>query len=228
MRAPLSIVIPTLNASADLGPTLAALGEGLQAGLLREVIFSDGGGDARIAMVAEAAGAILVQGPPGRGGQLARGAAAAKGEWLLFLHADTWLAEGWAKAVAAHMQGFPDHAGWFRLRFRAKGAAPRIVAAWANLRSRLGLPYGDQGLLIRHDLYRRVGGYPEIALMEDVALARRLRGRLRALAGTALTDAVRYERAGWLRQSLRNGWRLVRFLAGVPAERLARGYREGR
>jgi hypothetical protein len=226
MRAPVSIVIPTLDAADDLPPTLAALGEGLEAGLIRELIISDGGSRDATRAIAEAAGAVWVEGPPGRGGQLARGAATAGGEWLLFLHADTQLAPGWTQAAVAHMRHHAGKAGWFRLRFRARGPAPRIVAGWANLRSRLfGLPYGDQGLLISRALYGSVGGFPAIPLMEDVALARTLgRGRLRALDAEALTSAARYEAEGWLRRGARNLSTLLSFLLGTDAESLARRY----
>lgn len=224
MRAPISIVIPTLNAAAELGPCLAALTEGLQAGLIRELIVSDGGSADGTLALAEAAGAVVVSGPAGRGAQLARGVAAAKGEWLLILHADTRLAPGWSDAVAAHLAG-PERAGWFRLRFRGGGVPGRIVAGWANLRSRLGLPYGDQGLLVPAALLARLGGYPALPLMEDVALARRLRGRLAPLASVAETSAARYLAEGWLRRGARNLWLLARYLAGADPVRLAREYR---
>lgn len=223
MRAPISIVIPTLNAGGELGPCLAALTEGLQAGLIRELIVSDGGsGDGTLAL-AEAAGAVLVTGPAGRGAQIARGIAAAQGEWLLVLHADSWLAPGWAEAVAGHLGR--DSAGWFRLRFRGGGVPGRIVAGWANLRARVfGLPYGDQGLLVPAVLLARLGGYPALPLMEDVALARRLRGHLVPLAGVAATSPARYEAEGWLRRGTRNLGLLARYLAGADPERLAREY----
>lgn len=224
MRAPISIVIPTLNAAAELGPCLEALTEGLQAGLIRELIVSDGGSGDGTQALAEAAGALLVSGPPGRGAQLARGVAAAGGEWLLILHADTRLAPGWSGAVSAHLAG-PERAGWFRLRFRGGGVPGRIVAGWANLRSRFGLPYGDQGLLVPAALLARVGGYPALPLMEDVALARRLRGRLAPLASVAETSAARYLAEGWLRRGARNLWLLARYLAGADPVRLAREYR---
>jgi hypothetical protein len=228
MRAPVSIVIPTLEAEAALGPTLAALGEGLEAGLIRELVISDGGSADGTLRVAEAAGAVVVTGPRGRGAQLRRGAEAAGGDWILFLHADTVLAPGWAGAVLAHLAGAPGQAGYFRLAFDARGVAPRIVAGWANLRSRLfGLPYGDQGLLVPRSLYEAVGGMPDLPLMEDVAMARRLKGRLRGLDATAITSAERYARAGWVRRGARNLATLAGYLAGVSPERLARFY-EGR
>ncbi|MBV1867866.1 MAG: TIGR04283 family arsenosugar biosynthesis glycosyltransferase [Marinosulfonomonas sp.] len=223
MPAPLSIVIPTLNSAADLPETLACLIEGLDAGLVRELIVSDGGSDDATVVIGGDVGAQVVVGPAGRGGQLQRGAAAAKGDWMLFLHADTHLPVGWAGVVTSHIAGRKT-AGYFRLQFRAGGIAPKFVAGWANLRSRLGLPYGDQGLLISAQLYQDKGGYSDVALMEDVAMARRLRGCLDGLPATVLTSADKYLRQGWFRRGARNLWTLTRYLAGVSPDKLARAY----
>lgn len=226
MRAPISIVIPTLNAVDELPGTLAALVEGLQAGILRELVLSDGGSQDDIETLATEAGAELIRSPAGRGGQLARGAAAAKGAWLLFLHADTRLSEGWSRAAQEHIGGNPRMAGYFRLRFRAYGIAPRLAEGWANLRSRrFGLPYGDQGLLISRSLYDSVGGYRDIPLMEDVEMARVLSGRLAPLPIDALTSASRYENGGWIRHGAGNLVRLARYRLGTAPETLASGYR---
>ncbi len=150
---------------------------------------------------------------------------AARGDWLLILHADTQLGPGWAEAIWRHIGASHENAGYFRLAFRADGWAPKLVAAGANFRARmLGLPYGDQGLLLHRDLLADVGGVPEVPLMEDVILARRLRGRLRPLAAEARTSADRYIRDGWMRRVARNLWTLARFQMGVPPERLVRGY----
>ena len=125
---------------------------------------------------------------------------------------------GWTRAVNAPL-GTAD-AGYFRLRFDRGG---RAVAAWANLRAALfGLPYGDQGLLIRQSLYARVGGYPDIPLMEDVALVRALRGHLVRLDATAVTSAERYRKQGWVRRGARNCWTLARYFAGADVAALAR------
>jgi len=223
MPAPLSIVIPTLNSANDLPDTLASLIEGLDAGLVRDLIVSDGGsGDATVLMAGDV-GAHVVTGLAGRGGQLQRGAAAAKGDWMLFLHADTHLPAGWAGVVSNHIANHKT-AGYFRLKFRASGIAPVIVAGWANLRSRLGLPYGDQGLLISAALYRDKGGYADIALMEDVAMARQLRGCLTRLPATATTGAEKYLGQGWFWRGALNLWTLARYALGVSPQKLARHY----
>lgn len=224
MRAPISVVIPTLNAAGSLPACLGALGEGLQAGLIRELVISDGGSQDATCAVAEAAGARLVTGPASRGGQIARGIHETEGVWLLILHADTRLAPGWAAEVECHLA--KPGAWHFRLQFDAEGLAPRIVAGWANLRSRVfHLPYGDQALLIDRATLEAAGGYPDLPLMEDVALARRLRGRLRRLDATAITSAEKYRRQGWLRRGTRNLMTLARYFAGADPETLARSYR---
>ena len=229
MRAPLSIVIPTLNAGGELPGSLACLMQGVEAGLVRELVVSDGGSTDGTVEMAEEVGAVVIHGAPGRGGQIARGVAASKGDWILILHADTQLGEGWVEAterlMARAAAGAP-RAGYFRLRFRAKGMMAGVTAGWANLRSRLlGLPYGDQGLVLPRALYEEVGGMPDIPLMEDVAIARALRGKLVSLDAEAATSAARYEKSGWIKRGARNLWTLTRYLMGADPQTLARAYR---
>jgi rSAM/selenodomain-associated transferase 2 len=225
MRAPISVIIPTLNAQAGLPACLSALGEGLNEGLIRELILSDGGSTDETLRIAESAGAELVQGAPSRGGQLRRGAEAAQGDWLLFLHADTVLQPGWSGAVIAALP--QNGAYYFQLRFDQKGFAARFVAGWAKLRARMfGLPYGDQALLIDRASYDAVGGYADISLMEDVAMARALKGQLQGLHAIAETSAQKYQRQGWLNRGARNLGLLLRYLTGADPEDLARSYRK--
>ena len=130
---------------------------------------------------------MLVTGAASRGGQLRRGVRVARGEWLLVLHADTGLPPGWPEVVKAHIANGQGPAA-FRLSFDSRGLMPRVVAGWANLRSNVfGLPYGDQGLLLSRFDYDAAGGYPDIPLMEDVALARALGRRITLLPAT-VTD----------------------------------------
>jgi rSAM/selenodomain-associated transferase 2 len=225
MPAPICVIIPTLNAAATLPATADALLAGVSGGLIGALVVSDGGSSDATHEVARGLGAVLIEGEAGRGGQIARAVDAAGAPWVLILHADTCLCENWVEAVARHMARHPDKAGYFRLRFRADGPWPRSVAAGANLRSRiLGLPYGDQGLLVRRDILAEVGGVPDVPLMEDVILARRLRGRLIMMAAEARTSADRYQTDGWARRVTRNLWTLARFAAGASPQVLAVSY----
>lgn len=222
MRAPISVIVPTLNAERCLGRCLTSLMAGLEAGLIRELIVSDGGSTDATVEIAKAWGAEVIEGKPSRGAQLARGCDIAKGRWFLVLHADTFLSDGWVQPVFQHLQN--AKAGWFRLAFDDGGFAGQGVASWANLRSRMGLPYGDQGLLLPASLYRDVGGYPNQPLMEDVALARALKGHLAGIDAVAITSANRYKSQGWLRRGGRNLWTLFRYFRGVSPHQLAENY----
>jgi rSAM/selenodomain-associated transferase 2 len=220
---PLSVVIPTLNAAAALPGCVAAL-----AGRAAEIVVADGGSADSTPAMAARLDACVIATPRGRGTQLAAGANAATQPWLLFLHADTRLGAAWPETVAGFLAR-PDaagRAGYFRLRFDSSARPARVLEAVVAQRSRwLGLPYGDQGLLIHRDLYGRIGGYPPVPLMEDVALVRRIgRRRLIALDCEALTSAARYERDGFLWRALRNTGCLTLYVLGVPPARIARLY----
>jgi len=220
----LSIVIPTLNAAAGLGATLAALAEARDA----EIVVADGGSRDGTSALAEAAGACVVAAPRGRGLQLAAGAAAAHGDWLLFLHADTVLPPGWAEAVATFVDDPANagRAGYFAFRLDDDDPrARRLERAVAWRCRRLALPYGDQGLLIGRTLYDAIGGFRPLPLMEDVDLVRRLgRERLAALPVAAVTSAARYRRDGYWRRPLRNLTCLSLYFLGLSPERIARLY----
>jgi rSAM/selenodomain-associated transferase 2 len=219
----LSVVLPALNAGAGLGGTLAALAGGPE-----EVVVVDGGSTDGTAAIAEAAGARVVAAPRGRGVQLAAGAAAARGPWLLFLHADTGLGEGWVEAVRRVVASPEGAARAWHFRFALDDAAPqarRLERAVAWRCRVLGLPYGDQGLLIHRDLLERIGGIRPLPLMEDVDLVRRLgRARIGAIAVPAVTSAARWRRDGYLKRSSRNLLCLGLWFAGVPPRIIARVY----
>jgi rSAM/selenodomain-associated transferase 2 len=217
----ISVVIPTLNAAGTLAATVAALGPAV------EVIVADGGSNDETLDVAARLGARIVGGARGRGPQLIAGAAVAKGPWLLFLHADTVLAPGWRVEASEFMVGagavraavfcfhLDEDAGWARWLEWAVAWRTRLLC----------LPYGDQGLLIHKDLYRQVGGFRPIPLMEDVDIVRRIGcARLRRLRTPALTSAGRWRRDGWMRRSARNLSCLTLYFVGVPPRILARLY----
>ncbi len=215
------MVIPTLNAARDLPAVIAAL-----RGIPHEVIVADGGSTDDTAAVAAGLGACLVTGPRGRGPQLAAGVAAARGDWLLLLHADTRLDPAWAEAAEGHMQSRPDAAGYFRFALDSGDPRARRLERLVGWRCRvLALPYGDQGLLLPRALLEAAGGIRPLPLMEDVDLVRRLgRRRLVALDSAAVTSAARWERDGWYRRSLRNLCCLTLYAAGVPPRLIARIY----
>lgn len=227
MPAPLSVIVPTLNAAGDLPLCLESLLPGLEAGLIREVIVVDGGSADVTRAIAGSAGADVIESEAGRGKQLRAGAAAARGEWFLFLHADTALSRDWAERAAAHMGTRPSMAAAFKLKFRSDARAARWLESRANRRARwLGLPYGDQGLLISRALYEETGGYADVPLMEDVMLVRTIGKKLLViLDAEARTSAAKYERDGWHRRAWHNAWILTRFLLGAKPEALAKAYR---
>ncbi len=204
----LTIVIPTLNAAGGLAATLAALSGAAAAGLETEVVVADGGSTDGTPELARRHGARVVAASGGRGPQLAAGADAAGDAWLMFLHADTVLAPGWAAAAAGFIADPANQAraGYFRFALDDPAAPARRIERLVAWRCRaMGLPYGDQGLLIARRFYDRLGGYPPLPLMEDVDMARRIgRRRLVALAPRAVTSAARYRREGYLPRALRN------------------------
>jgi rSAM/selenodomain-associated transferase 2 len=225
----ISVILPTLNAEARLPACLAALVPAAVEGLVKEVIVSDGGSRDATQAIAEGAGASFIVGEKGRGGQLARGAAAARGRFLLFLHADTVLDPTWAEDVKA-LDGDEERAGVFTLAFDAKGLAPRVVAAGAMARTRiLRAPYGDQGLFISRSLYDQLGGYRDAPLFEDVDLIDRLmrRGGRRALVvfpSRAATSAERYLKDGYAKRVFKNFACLALYRFGVAPARIAAFY----
>jgi len=217
----LSVVIPTLDAAASLRGTLDALGDAPG-----EVVVADGGSRDGTAEIARGLGARVVMAPRGRGAQLSAGVAAARGPWLLLLHADTRLAPGWGDAVRAAMRD-PGRAAFFRFALdHAAPAARRLERAVAWRCRVLALPYGDQGLLIHQDLLDAAGGIAPLPLMEDVDLVRRIgRARLAALDVAAVTSAERWRREGYLRRSARNLACLSLWFLGLKPERILRLYR---
>lgn len=235
----ISAVIPTLDAAARLVPCLSALVPGAVDGVLREVVVADGGSQDASRAIAADMGCRVIEAPRGRARQLAAGIAAARAPWLLLLHGDSVLSPDWVAAARQHVtrhgalaQVRPGAmglrpAGYFRLAFDEATAQARRVAGLANWRAQaLGLPYGDQGLLIHRETLAAVGGIAELPLLEDLDLVRRLgRRRLLALDAVSETSAERYRRDGWLARPVRNILIAGAFLAGVPAATLARLYR---
>jgi rSAM/selenodomain-associated transferase 2 len=153
------------------------------------------------------------------------GAAEANGDVLLFLHADTRLP---LNAVSLIKNALERNVtgGAFHLRFEPFTLRMRLQAFCSNLRSYYAVPFGDQALFVRRDFFVRTGGFPEWLLMEDVALARRMKknGRLRMIRTPVITSARRYQRNGFWRTVVKNQILLAAFYAGVSPDRLTRHY----
>lgn len=227
----ITVIVPTLDAEAGLAATLTSLVTATVEGLVREVIVVDGGSTDRTLEIAEQSGATILRAGRGRGQQLAAGAEAARFPWLMFLHADTVLETGWEREAGAFMDRvdagkWPESAAAFRFALDDMGFRPRLVEAGVGVRcATLRLPYGDQGLLIPARLYKNVGGYRPLPLMEDVDLARRLgRRRLMILRPRAVTSAVRYRKEGYTLRTARNLVCLTLFYLRVPASIITRLY----
>ena len=213
-----------MNAAETLPTTLASL----RSAPVKEIAVVDGGSVDDTVAVAGAAGASAIVAARGRGKQLAAGAAATAGEWLLFLHADCRLEPGWPVAVGTFIlaAGAEGRAGYFDLALDHASPAARRLERMVAWRCRvLALPYGDQGLLISRTLYEATGGFAPLSLMEDVDLARRLgRRRLSRIGGRCVASARRYRRDGYCRRPLRNLLCLSLYFAGLPPGLIARLY----
>jgi rSAM/selenodomain-associated transferase 2 len=220
MPARLSVVILALNEEALLPGALAAVRAEAD-----ELIVVDGGSSDGTSEVAAQAGATVIRASRGRGRQLHAGARQANGDWLVFLHADTRLEPGWG-AVLQSLD--PDVLGGaFRFAVDSPRWAYRPIEAGVALRCQLlRLPYGDQGIFVRREVYGIIGGFAPFPLMEDVEFMRRLgqRGRLAFPRVRAYTSARRWERSGLVCATLRNWCLLLLYAAGWSPERLARVY----
>ncbi len=223
--AALSIIVPVLNEERSLAATLGALAP-LRAGGT-EVIVVDGGSDDGSRAVAAPLADRVLAAPRGRASQMNAGARAARGDVLLFLHADTRLPDGAAARVLDGLAAGDRAWGRFDVRIAGAGALLRIVARGMNLRSRLtGVATGDQAIFVRRDAFEAAGGFPALALMEDVALSKRLRRASRPLClrARAVTSSRRWERGGVVRTILLM-WRLrLAYALGADPARLARDY----
>jgi rSAM/selenodomain-associated transferase 2 len=219
----LSVVIPALDeADRVAGAVASARAEGV------EVLVVDGGSRDATRERAHAAGARVLSSPPGRARQLRTGAQEARGDVLLFLHADTRLPRGWDAAVVRALRDPGAVGGAFRLRFDERPVSLRLVEWGARLRVALfGLPYGDQAVFVRRAALEQSGGVPQVAFLEDLDLVRQLRrqGRLVRVGLPATTSARRYRDAGVARTVLRNLAVACAWALGLPRERVSAWYR---
>jgi rSAM/selenodomain-associated transferase 2 len=220
----LSVIIPALNEAEQLPATLERVGKHPNL----DVIVADGGSHDGTPRIAESCGAKLVTCLPHCARQMNVAAAFARGETLLFLHADTLLPANYSDAVFDALRRPGVVAGAFSFKIRDSFPGRRLVENATNLRSRFWrMPYGDQALFVRHWAFAEAGGFPDLPMMEDYEFVRRVRrlGDLAVLDAPVLTSGRRWQRLGLLRTTAINSLLILGYHCGVAPARLAALYR---
>jgi rSAM/selenodomain-associated transferase 2 len=216
------MIVPTLNEASCIADVL---GDAAGAGV--ETLVVDGGShDATASVARRDADAVIVT-PPGRAIQMNAGAAAARGEALLFVHADTRLPAGFAVDIADALADPDVIGGRFDVRLDAPGVIYALIGRLVSLRSRLTrVATGDQAIFVRRDIFEAIGGYPPVPLMEDIALSRTLKraGRIACLRSTVTTSARRWQRYGPVRTIVLMWALRVLYYCGVSPHTLRRAY----
>lgn len=224
--ASISVVIPTINEAENIEKTISSVGKEKNI----DIIVVDGGSNDGTVYLAKSMGAKVINSSPPRARQMNRGAAEANGEVLLFLHADTQLPEKFDGYILKALARPDIIAGAFQLRIDSPVPALRLIEHLANWRSRnLRLPYGDQAIFISSKLFRQVGGFPMIPIMEDFELIRQLKrkGKIVTLSVPVLTSPRRWLNLGILKTTLINQLIIAVYCMGVSPAIIARWYRLG-
>lgn len=224
MNVQLAVIIPCLDEEKNLEQLLGQLSSKMDI----QVVVVDGGSTDRSCAVAASYGCKVVRSPKGRARQMNYGVQATEEPNLLFLHADTRLPDSFPALVNTALQGDGVVGGAFALATDKDSLGLRLVCAGANLRSRfLHLPYGDQALFTTRAHFEAIGGYPELAIMEDYVFIKKLarRGRVVILREQAVTSARRWENVGLLRTTFINQLMVIGYKLGVSTHNLARLYR---
>ena len=220
----ISVIIPTFNESAVIEKTLKHLP---RRGDVERIVADGGSSDGTAALAGPWADRVLTT-ETGRARQMNAGARASRGDVLLFLHADSRLAYGAFDAVTQALKDPAMAGGAFALAIDSPRPVLRLVAAAANWRSRLTrISYGDQGIFVRRSVFERLGGYPDLPIMEDLEFSRRLKraGKVALLSVPITTSSRRWDNEGIGTTTLRNQIFVLAYFLGVSPVRLAGRYR---
>jgi rSAM/selenodomain-associated transferase 2 len=221
----LTVIIPALNEER----TLKACLDSVKKLDPLEIIVVDGGSADRTKEIAEDSGALVIKSGQGRGVQMNAGAAIARGEILLFLHADVRMPEVKNSLASSLLNGCAG--GFFRLKFDDDSISTRLVEAFANIRARLlFLPYGDQAIFIKRDIFERLGGFREYPFLEDIDFAIRIKkyGKLKYIPLKVVASARRLKKGfpfSPILVSFRNVFIALLFLFGLSPFSLIKLYK---
>ncbi|MEH2439446.1 TIGR04283 family arsenosugar biosynthesis glycosyltransferase [Nostoc sp.] len=222
--AKISIIIAAINEARNIKETIATT----QSRLNIEVILVDGGSQDDTVAIAQSLGVKVISSSPGRAVQMNAGAVASGGEILLFLHADTRLPTGFDEMICTALQQPGTVAGAFNLRIDAPLLSLRWVELGVKWRSHFcQMPYGDQAIFLTKESFQQIGGFPELPIMEDFELIRRLKpiGRIVIIPTPVLTSARRWLQKGVFKTTLLNQLVIIAYLLGVSPERIRSWYR---
>ncbi len=191
----------------------------------------DGGSQDDTNKIANSLGVTIISSPPGRAVQMNKGAMLANGDILLFLHADTRLPPGYDVMIRTALQQPGTVAGAFSLRIDAALLSLRLIEWGVNWRSRfLQMPYGDQAIFLTKEVFEKLGNFPELPMMEDFEIMRRLKriGRIAIIPVPVITSARRWLQKGVCKTTLINQIAISAYLLGVSPQRIVRWYRHGK
>jgi rSAM/selenodomain-associated transferase 2 len=223
--AKISIIIPVLNEAENIRQAIACT----QLSTNIEVIVVDGGSQDDTHKIASDLKVTIISSLPGRAVQMNKGATLAKGDILLFLHADTRLPTGFDVMIRTALQPTGTVAGAFALGIDAEVASLRLVEWGVNMRSHFWqMPYGDQAIFLTKETFNKIGNFPELPFMEDFEIMRRLKriGRITIIPVPVITSARRWLQKGIWKTTLINQIIIIAYLLGVPPQRLIRWYRQ--
>jgi len=223
--AKISIIIPVLNEAENIRQAIACT----QASTNIEVIVVDGGSQDDTHKIADDLKVTIISSLPGRAVQMNKGATLAKGDILLFLHADTRLPPGFDVMIRTALQPTGTVAGAFALGIDGEVASLRLVEWGVNMRSHFWqMPYGDQAIFLTKETFNKIGNFPELPFMEDFEIIRRLKriGRITIIPVPVITSARRWLQKGIWKTTLINQIIIIAYLLGVPPQRLIRWYRQ--
>jgi rSAM/selenodomain-associated transferase 2 len=222
----ISVIIPTYNEAQNIQTTIEQLNHCKSSDI--EIIVIDGGSQDETIAIATQCNVNVIQSKPGRATQMDAGATIAQGDILLFLHGDTRVPHAFDRWVEDALEN--AIAGAFELTIAGTNWQLRLIEWGVKVRShRFQLPYGDQAIFIKADTFHKMGGFPELPIMEDFVFIQQLKkwGRIAIVPTAVLTSARRWQTRGIWQTTLMNQVMILGFYLGVKPETLRRWYRSG-